>query len=93
MKDTSNLARRKFLTQAGWCASGVVLGSAIPVSLFAAVPGACYVNAAAYPDACGDWTVDHVCNTWPPYAFHTGAAQPHTAPLQAVVLADQYWVM
>jgi len=93
MKDSSNMQRRKFLTQAGWCVSGAALSSAIPVSLFAATPGACYVNAAAYPDMSGDWTVDHVCSTWPPYSFHTGPAQPHTKPLQAVVLADQHWVM
>lgn len=92
MKDISR-TRRTFLTQAGWCMSGAALGGMLPTSLFAAVPGACYMNAAAYPDACGDWTVDHVCGHWPPYSFHTGPAQPHTAPLQAVVLADQYWVM
>ena len=92
MKDR-NMPRRTFLAQAGLCAGGAALGSAIPLSLFAATSRACYVNAAAYPDACGDWTVDHVCSNWPPYSFHSGPAQPHTVPLQPAVPADQYWVM
>jgi hypothetical protein len=91
MKDVLH-TRRTFLTQAGWCMGGAALGSMLPASAFA-VPGACYVDAGAYPDACGDWSVDHVCGNWPPYSFHTGAARPHNVPLQSVVLADQYWVM
>jgi hypothetical protein len=94
MKEISKfMGRRTFLTQAGWCVSGAALSGAIPSALFAVTPGACYVNAAAYPDTCGDWTVDHVCSAWPPYSFDTGPAPPHTSPLQAAVLADQYWVM
>ncbi len=90
---SSNMPRRTFLTQAGLSVGGAVLSSAIPLSLFAAPARACNVNAAAYPDACRDWTVDHVCSSWPPYSFHTGPVQPHTAPLQLAVPADQYWVM
>ena len=94
MADTPYItSRRGFLTQASFCVGGAAFGSALPLSLFAATQGACYVNAGAYPDACGDWTVDHVFTAWPPYVFHTGPAQPHTMPLQAVVLADQHWIM
>jgi hypothetical protein len=70
--------RRTFLMQSGWIVGGAAVAAAWPVSLLAATPSACLVDASHYPDACGDWTVDHVCSHWPPYAFDTGAARPHT---------------
>jgi hypothetical protein len=88
-----NLPRRTFLTHAGWCMGSAALSSAIPASVCATAPGACHVNAAACPDACGDWTVDHVCGTWPPYSFDTGPARPHTMPPPPATPADAYWVM
>jgi len=86
-------ARRTFLMQSGWMVGGLAVAGAMPGSLLAATPSACLVDAALYPDACGDWTVDHVCSHWPPYAWHTGAARPHTVPQPAVAPVDRNWVL
>jgi hypothetical protein len=89
--ELQNLDRRQFLMQAGVMAGAMVVVGAWPVSLLAATP-ACLVDASRYPDPCGDWTVDHVCSQWPPYAFNTGAARPHTVPSGATVAsADWHW--
>ncbi len=86
-------ARRQFLMQSGWVVGGLAAAGALPVSLLAATPATCrLVDASRYPDACGDWTVDHVCSHWPPYAFHTGPAQAHTLPATADAGADWHWV-
>lgn len=85
--------RRHFLMQSGCLVAGSVVAGAWPVSLLAATPAACLVDVSLYPDACGDWTVDHVCSHWPPYAFDTGAARPHTLPADAAATgADWHWV-
>lgn len=91
-----SLGRRRFLGQVtltvgGVALAGVSLAGIAPVSLLEAAP-ACLVNAAAYPDACGDWTVDDMCGAYPPYAFDTGAARPHTVPALGAG-ADRYWIM
>jgi hypothetical protein len=86
------LDRRSFLMQSGWTVGGLSVAGAWPVSLLAATPAACLVDASRYPDTCGDWTVDHVCSHWPPYAYDTGAARPHTVPQAAQVAgADWHW--
>jgi hypothetical protein len=86
--------RRTFIVQGSWLMGGLTLSGAFAGSLLAGTSGACLVNAKHYPDACGDWTVDHVCAAWPPYSFHTGPAQPHNAPLSvAVADVDRYWLM
>lgn len=88
-----NLDRRLFLMQSGWMAGAVAVSGAWPVSLLAASPAACLVDASRYPDTCGDWTVDHVCSHWPPYAFDTGASPAHTMPQQVSDAgADWHWV-
>jgi hypothetical protein len=85
--------RRAFLMQGSWLVGGLTLSSSFAGSLLAGTTGACLVNAALYPDPCGDWTVDHVCAAWPPYAFHTGPAQPHNSPLNASMAdVDRHWL-
>jgi hypothetical protein len=92
MKELHLMQRREFLLQSGWMLAGLAVSAAFPASLLAATPAACYVDASRYPDACGDWTVDHVCSHWPPYTFDTGAARPHTQPLDVAAI-DRHWVM
>jgi hypothetical protein len=98
MSGTSlNPDRRQFLGQltlavGGIALSGVALARIAPTSLLAAAP-ACLVDAAAYPDPCGDWSVDDMCGAYPPYAFDTGAARPHSVPLPGdAVGADHHWI-
>jgi hypothetical protein len=83
-----SLERRRFLGQVALTVGGVAVSG---VSLLEAAPAACLVNSAAYPDACGDWHVDDMCGAYPPYAFNTGASQPHTVPLHDAG-ADHHWV-
>jgi hypothetical protein len=83
-----SLDRRRFLGRVTLTMGGVALSGA---SLLEAAP-ACLVNAAAYPDACGDWTVDDMCGAYPPYAFDSGASRPHTVPVHGAG-ADRYWIM
>jgi hypothetical protein len=89
-----SLGRRSFLMQSGWMMGGLTVAGAWPKSLLAASPSACrLVDASRYPDTCGDWTVDHVCSHWPPYACDTGPARPHTLPQGAATAgADWHWV-
>jgi hypothetical protein len=83
--------RRAFLLQS-MTVGGVMVAGALPASLLAATPSACLVDASRYPDTCGDWTVDHVCSHWPPYAYDTGAARPNTLPQGADRTgADWHW--
>ncbi len=92
-----NPDRRQFLGQLTLAVGGIALSGAslariAPGSLLAAAP-ACLVDAAAYPDACGDWTVDDMCGAYPPYAFDTRAARPHSVPLAGDgVAADHHWI-
>ena len=83
--------RRSFLVQAGWLMGTGAVAGAFPFPPLAATP-ACRVDASRYPDACGDWTVDHVCSHWPPYAWHTGPLPAHTVPNPAVADVDRHWV-
>ena len=83
--------RRLFLTRASWIVGGVAVGGTAPLSLLQAAPAACYVNAGLYPDACGDWTVDHVCTAWPPYSYDFGPSRTLHQPLQAADV-DRHWV-
>ena len=76
-----SLDRRRFLGQVTLTVGGVAFSG---VSLLEAAP--------AYADPCGDWTVDDMCGAYPPYAFDTGAARPHTVPAQGAG-ADRYWIM
>jgi len=83
--------RRLFLTRASWIVGGVAVSGMAPLSLLQAAPAACYVNAGLYPDACGDWTVDHVCTAWPPYSYDIGPSRTLHQPLQAADV-DRHWV-
>jgi hypothetical protein len=95
---TGWMDRRRFLGQmalsvGGVALSGVSLAGIAPASLLEAAP-ACLVNASAYADPCGDWTVDDMCGAYPPYAFDTGPATAHTMPgADTVAGADRYWIM
>lgn len=83
--------RRLFLTRASWIMGGTAAASLVP-SLLQAAPAACYVDAGLYPDACGDWTVDHVCSSWPPYAYDTGPSRARHVPVHATADVDRHWV-
>lgn len=62
--------RRSFLGQAVCCLGGAAAGAALPVSLLQASPACIAV------DACGDWQLDDMCCTYPPYAFRRDADLP-----------------
>jgi hypothetical protein len=73
------LDRRAFLGRVALSVGGVAVASALPVSLLEASPAAC-----GFQDPCGDWTVDDMCNAYPPYAFRRDADQPRSPPAAPV---------
>ena len=85
--------RRQFLEQATITVGGVALGAVLPVSLLqAATPAACLVDAQAWPDHCGDWQLDDICNAYPPYSLHPAPHVPVVMPISASVdPADAHW--
>lgn len=86
------LPRRQFLGQVTLSFAGVALGSLAPVSLLQAAPAACLVDASAWPDACGDWQLDDMCNAYPPYAEPVRPAAVGVTPPAAHAAIDAHWV-
>ena len=83
--------RRGFLIRVVMGAGGVVVSGMAPVSLLEAATN-CPVSPLAV-DPCGDWQLDDMCAAYPPYAFRTGAAVPHTSPRQVDAAgADWHWI-
>lgn len=91
-----NADRRRFLNSASLSVAGVAVGSLVPVSLLQAAPlcvAPGMTAAAGFADPCGDWQLDDICLAYPPYAFRTGAARPHTRPTAAADHgADWHWI-
>ncbi|MEO6186697.1 MAG: hypothetical protein ABIP38_15005 [Steroidobacteraceae bacterium] len=93
MNNQTLMPRRQFLGRVTITVSGAVLGATLPASLLQARPAACLVDAAAYPDACGDWQLDDICLAYPPYALHLQPGVPASAATSAAVEAiDAHWV-
>jgi hypothetical protein len=92
--ETLQLPRRTFLGKVTITVGGMTLAGMVPASLLhAAVPRTCLVDAAAWPDPCGDWQLDDVFTAYPPYSLHLAAAVPVAAVISAQVDAiDQHWV-
>jgi len=85
--------RRGFLGQVTLVAGGTMAAAALPGSLLAATPAGLPLSSCGYSDPCGDWTVDDMCNAYPPYAFSRAIAVPKNVPLQlAVHPADAAWI-
>jgi hypothetical protein len=52
-----------------------------------------YKGTSAWPDPCGDWQLDDICNSYPPYSMHLAPAMPAAAPMSAAVQdIDRHWV-
>jgi hypothetical protein len=87
------LDRRRFLGQVTITVGGAALGAVLPVSLLQAAPAACLVDASMWPDPCGDWQLDDICNAYPPYSLHPAPPVPAVAGMSAVGKpADSHWV-
>ena len=91
---TSVSTRRGFLGQITLVAGGSLAAAAWPGSLLTATQAGLAVRHCGYSDPCGDWTLDDICNAYPPYAFHVAAAVSTNVPLQLQVHpADAAWVV
>jgi len=84
--------RRRFLGSIVVTAGGAAVTSLAPVSLLQARQAGAAVAACGYADPCGDWTVDDMCNAYPPYAFDIRRAVAPHVPAVAVADADRQWV-
>lgn len=92
------LDRRSFLGRIAVSAGGATAASMLPVSMLpvsllqAREVGAA-VAAPGYPESSGDWTLDDICNAYPPYAsIITRSPVPHAGPTAEVAAADRMWV-
>lgn len=91
---TSVSTRRGFLGQITLVAGGGLAAAALPASLLAATPAGLPLGHCMHSDPCGDWTLDDICNAYPPYAFHVAAGASTNVPLQLQVHpADAAWVV
>ena len=84
--------RRQFLGRVSLSVGGAAFGTLLPASLLRARPAACLVDAAAYPDACGDWQLDDICLAYPPYALHMQPAVPAATAMTVAEAIDSNWV-
>ena len=88
-----DMDRRQFLGNFSITIGGTTLAGLLPASLLqAATPAACLVNASAWPDPCGDWQLDDICNAYPPYAMHLRPAVAAAALLLEAEPVDRHWV-
>ena len=84
--------RRDFLSAVTVSAGGMFVAGLAPASMLEA-SSSCVPVVPGHDDPCGDWTLDDMCGAYPPYAFRTGPAVPHTKPSQAgVTNADWHWL-
>ena len=85
-----NADRRAFLGGVSLSLGGVAVATLLPVSLLQAAPASLSCSAQ---DACGDWQLDDICISYPPYAFRIDTGVPrHGRVMAAVEAVDQYWV-
>jgi hypothetical protein len=89
----ADLRRRRFLGTVTITVSGAAMGALLPASLLQSAPAACPVDASRYPDACGDWQLDDICNAYPPPSLHLHPAVPGVMRMNAAVESvDAHWV-
>jgi hypothetical protein len=88
---TEIIDRRRFLGSMSFAVGGVAVGSWLPAALQAA-PAACLANAAALPDACGDWQLDDICIAYPPYSLHMKSSVCHATASQEFEPVDSHWI-
>jgi hypothetical protein len=85
--------RRRFLGSVVVTAGGSAITALVPVSLLRAREASAAIAACSCADPCGDWTVDDMCNAYPPYAFDIRrAVAPHVPAASRVAEADRPWV-
>ena len=82
--------RRAFLGGVTLSVGGVAMATLLPSSLLQAAPVGLRCGAH---DPCGDWQLDDICISYPPYAFRIDTGVPrHGRVMAAVEAVDQYWV-
>lgn len=85
--------RRNFLGSIVVTAGGAAVTALVPVSLLEAREACAAVAVGGHADPCGDWTLDDMCNAYPPYAFDIRrAVAPHVPATAPVADADRQWV-
>jgi hypothetical protein len=91
--NSTPMDRRTFMGRIVVSASGAGVACLLPASLLQAGEACALVGASSWPDPCGDWTLDDICNAYPPYAFDIRRSVTTQAPLQALVAdIDRLWV-
>ncbi|MEY4763190.1 MAG: hypothetical protein RLZZ200_3047 [Pseudomonadota bacterium] len=81
--------RRYFLGGVTLTVSGLAAGAGLSPSLLAAAEASWVCTAK---DPCGDWQLDDICNSYPPYAFRVDAAPFRNARSFVVAQsADWHW--
>ncbi len=83
------MERRQFLARISWTMGGLSLIPTTGVAM-GSIASKGLLGLTCASDHCGDWTVDHICSSFPPYTFATGRAVPHTEPM-IMTGADWHW--
>ena len=82
--------RRAFLGGVSLSVGGVAMATLLPSSLLQAAPAGLRCRAH---DPCGDWQLDDICNSYPPYAFRVDTGIPlHVRVSTGYDAADRHWV-
>jgi hypothetical protein len=82
--------RRAFLGGVAFSVGGVAMATLLPCSLLQAAPAGLLCGAH---DPCGDWQLDDICNSYPPYAFRIDTGVPlHVHVATGYDAVDRHWV-
>ena len=96
--DSMLMGRRNFMGRIAISAGGGIAASVLPVSLLQAGETSSQVTTPCatpplYPDGCGDWKLDDICNACPGYAYDVRRGSgAHAALAAAVADVDRMWV-
>jgi hypothetical protein len=87
--ETIRTDRRAFIGKVTLSIGGVTVSSLLPASILQAAPT---LNCYAI-DPCGDWQLDDICNSYPPYSLRVVANVTKQGSVTANVdSADWHWI-
>lgn len=95
--DSTTMDRRSFMGRIAFTAGGGIAAAVLPASLLQAGEASTRVTAACvatprYPDSCGDWALDDMCNAYPGYTYDVRRASAHPLRVPDVADVDRMWV-
>lgn len=95
--DSKLMDRRNFMGRIAISAGGGIAASVLPSFLLQAGEASARVATACvatplYPDGCGDWKLDDICNAYPGYAYDVRRGSAAPAAMTDAADVDRMWV-